>query len=86
MYAPLSSRGIFRLDNDGLFRCDIAEAIGVGKETVRTHVKRVYSKIGLSCHAELLAFMRDDKALWARSIRRATASAALHKEHLRRLS
>lgn len=47
---------VFRIAASGASRSRIAELLFISPETVRTHLQRVYSKLGLHSQAELMTF------------------------------
>lgn len=49
-------REVFRIAASGASRSRIAEMLFISSETVRTHLQRVYNKLGLHSQAELMSF------------------------------
>ncbi|MEZ4688009.1 MAG: response regulator transcription factor [Bacteroidia bacterium] len=60
--SPLSGREteVLRLLSDGKSYTRIADELHVGKETVKTHIKRIYSKLHVKSKAEAIARARKD--------------------------
>jgi DNA-binding CsgD family transcriptional regulator len=48
-------REVFRIAASGASRNRIAERLFISPETVRTHLQRVYSKLGIHSQAELMS-------------------------------
>lgn len=71
---PLSPRELDVVDlvRTGMTNRAVAEALYIGPETVKTHLKNIYSKVGVSSRWELSARVLADPTILGE---RATASA-----------
>jgi DNA-binding NarL/FixJ family response regulator len=54
---------VLQLLQDGLSNAEIAQALSVGIETVRTHARNIYRKLGVSTRRDLARFSRQQPPL-----------------------
>jgi len=59
------------ISTQGLTNAEVAEIIGVGKRTVDTHLRNIYTKLKLRNRAELIIWYRD---MGRKAIRQAESS------------
>ncbi|SFI47759.1 Lysophospholipase, alpha-beta hydrolase superfamily [Jannaschia pohangensis] len=52
---------------DGLPTSDVAEALGISINTLRTHLKRIFEKLDVTSQVELVSLMRSSVLDWARA-------------------
>src|SRR3954465_1023927 len=54
---------VLQLLQDGMSNAEIAHALSVGIETVRTHARNIYRKLGVSTRRDLARFSRQQQPL-----------------------
>ena len=57
---PTEQRIAELISTQGLTNAEIAEIIGIGKRTVDTHLRNIYTKLKLRNRAELIIYMKGE--------------------------